>query len=160
MVSHSPIPYRQAPSATPYASSSQSTPPASQICPMPCGMGFVGHNKLTASDTNAHRESKITLITADLLIPGDGQPTEDAALVIRDKLIVYVGDKKDVPKKYLRGKFAEHHVPVLMPGLWDAHIHMVRWLLRQLPNARGSFRVCQMQHSCYNNCLSYIISEN
>jgi imidazolonepropionase-like amidohydrolase len=70
------------------------------------------------------KEPKITIINADLLIPGDGEPLKDTTLVISDKTIVYVGSPEGVPKKYLRsGRLTRHHVPVLMPGLWDAHIH-------------------------------------
>ena len=63
------------------------------------GMGL-RRPTVTATST----EPKITFITADLLIPGDGAPLKNAGLVIKDKLIAYVGPVGDVPKKYLRGK--------------------------------------------------------
>lgn len=79
----------------------------------------------TVADTdNPPKEPKVTIIYAELLIPGDGTPIEDAALVICDKSIVYVGKKTGLPKKYLRHGFTQHHVHTVMPGLWDAHIHM------------------------------------
>ncbi|KAK8056826.1 Amidohydrolase [Apiospora rasikravindrae] len=65
-----------------------------------------------------------TIVKTDLLIPGDGDPLEDAALVIEGKLIVWVGAAADLPGKYAE---AGHHrafsVPVVMPGLWDVHTH-------------------------------------
>ncbi|KAH8602495.1 hypothetical protein B0O99DRAFT_499689 [Bisporella sp. PMI_857] len=89
-------------------------------------MGLLGLTRKPAtSNISNSKEPNFTVITADLLIPGDGQPKVDAGLVISEKTIVYVGGKSDIPKKYLRGKLTKHHVPVLMPGLWDAHIHMM-----------------------------------
>ena len=120
MVSYSSIPFREPIPST--STTAQPTTMASQIAPSFCGMGM---NIRRSAITVASTEPKITFITADLLIPGDGLPVKDAGLIIQDKLIAYVGSVKDVPKKYLRGKFTQHHVPVLMPGLWDAHIHMI-----------------------------------
>ena len=119
-MSHSPIPFR--PSTLPTQATASSSTMASQTVPSFCGMGM-GLRRPTVTATST--EPKITFITADLLIPGDGAPLKDAGLVIKDKLIAYVGPVGDVPKKYLRGKSTQHHVPVLMPGLWDAHVHMM-----------------------------------
>ncbi|CAK41945.1 hypothetical protein CBS115989_8372 [Aspergillus niger] len=68
-------------------------------------------------------EAKVTIIYAGLLIPGDGEPLRNAALVISDKIIAFVGSEADIPKKYLRSTQSTHRVPVLMPGLWDCHMH-------------------------------------
>ncbi|OOF91405.1 hypothetical protein ASPCADRAFT_57515 [Aspergillus carbonarius ITEM 5010] len=68
-------------------------------------------------------QAKITTIYADLLIPGDGEPLRNVALVISDKIIAFVGPAADIPKKFLRATQSSHRVPVLMPGLWDCHMH-------------------------------------
>ena len=68
-------------------------------------------------------QAKITTIYADLLIPGDGEQLRTVALVISDKIIAFVGPAADIPKKFLRATQSSHRVPVLMPGLWDCHMH-------------------------------------
>lgn len=67
---------------------------------------------------------------AELLIPGRGEPIENATLIcgaadsadsdIRGK-IVYVGPQNNLPSKYKH--LNSKSVPVLMPGLWDCHVH-------------------------------------
>ncbi|RDW56515.1 hypothetical protein BP5796_13156 [Coleophoma crateriformis] len=97
-------------------------PSGMQVYPTPFGMGM-GIRPIAVPAPEA-REAKITIIYADVLIPGDGEPLADAALVISDKSIAYVGSPAAIPKRYLRSSRQTcHHVPVLMPGLWDAHIH-------------------------------------
>ncbi|PYH98580.1 hypothetical protein BO71DRAFT_395176 [Aspergillus ellipticus CBS 707.79] len=90
------------------------------VRPNPVSMNVHRRPLVVASSTN---ESKITIINADLLIPGDGEPLHNAALVISDKTIAFVGPQAEVPKRYFRSTHSSHHVPVLMPGLWDCHIH-------------------------------------
>jgi imidazolonepropionase-like amidohydrolase len=60
-------------------------------------------------------------IRADLLIPGRGDPFKNGVVIIEGKKIAYAGAEKSVPDKYKSINIA--HVPVLMPGLWDCHIH-------------------------------------
>ncbi|KAK8019519.1 amidohydrolase [Apiospora arundinis] len=77
--------------------------------------------------TNAAKKKAFyTIVKADLLIPGDGDLLEDAALVIEGKLIAWVGAAADLPGKYIDAA-PQHHrvfsVPVVMPGLWDVHTH-------------------------------------
>jgi imidazolonepropionase-like amidohydrolase len=61
-------------------------------------------------------------IKADLLIPGRGDPIKDGAVIIEGKKIAYAGSQKSVPNKYK--SVSMMYVPVLMPGLWDCHIHL------------------------------------
>ncbi|KAK8089631.1 hypothetical protein PG997_004592 [Apiospora hydei] len=72
------------------------------------------------ANAEAKKKAFYTVVKADLLIPGDGDPLEDAALVVEGKLIAWVGAAADLPGKYAE---AGHHrvfsVPVVMPGLWD-----------------------------------------
>ena len=62
-----------------------------------------------------------SLILAELLIPGRGDPIHDAALVFRDGKILWVGSAASLPPEH--GQLCSLHVPVLMPGLWDCHCH-------------------------------------
>lgn len=75
------------------------------------------------ADESAVKKTVYTIVTADLLIPGDGEPQHDAALVVQDKLIVWVGRKSDIPQKYTDRATKTYAVPYLMPGLWDCHAH-------------------------------------
>ncbi|PYH41108.1 amidohydrolase family protein [Aspergillus saccharolyticus JOP 1030-1] len=86
----------------------------------------------TAISMNVHRRSRaeapasqprITIVNTGLLIPGDGEVLNHAAVVISDRTIAFVGRQADIPKKYLRAPHTTHEVPVLMPGLWDCHMH-------------------------------------
>lgn len=79
---------------------------------------------------NATAASKLR-VDADLLIPGRGKPIENAVLVCstdnadngeESGKILYAGPKADLPSKY-SDLCASITVPVLMPGLWDCHVH-------------------------------------
>ncbi|KAI8964703.1 amidohydrolase [Daldinia sp. FL1419] len=74
-------------------------------------------------DNDSDREQVPTIIIASLLIPGDGQPIKDAALVIKNKLISWVGSQPDLPPRFTEVPHKSYSVPYLMPGLWDCHAH-------------------------------------
>lgn len=86
----------------------------------------------------ARKKVVYTIVKAGLLIPGDGDPLEDAALVVEGKLIVWVGAAVDLPGKYAE---AGHHrvfsAPVVMPGLWDVHAHFDGGGSEELPSYLG-----------------------
>ncbi|KAK1967371.1 amidohydrolase [Colletotrichum sublineola] len=65
----------------------------------------------------------VTVVVAQLLIPGRGDPVENAAVAVEDGKIVYVGKHDRLPGKYRSVRPV--HVPVVMPGLWDVHTHFV-----------------------------------
>ncbi|OHE95205.1 amidohydrolase [Colletotrichum orchidophilum] len=65
----------------------------------------------------------ITIIVADILIPGRGDPMENAAVVVEDGKIIHVGPRDSLPDKY--HSVTSVHVPVIMPGLWDVHVHFL-----------------------------------
>ncbi|KEF51119.1 uncharacterized protein A1O9_12842 [Exophiala aquamarina CBS 119918] len=67
--------------------------------------------------------SSTSLIIADLLIPGRGEPIKDAALVFNGGRILYVGGKDQMPEIYTL--LPATRLPVVMPGLWDCHVHML-----------------------------------
>ena len=60
-------------------------------------------------------------IRAGLLIPGRGEPIKNAAVIIHGGKIAWVGLRSALPNKYNTITFTE--VPVIMPGLWDCHVH-------------------------------------
>lgn len=60
-------------------------------------------------------------IKADLLIPGRGEPSRCAAVVVEESKIVWIGSQADIPSVYSDLEFTK--VPVLLPGLWDCHVH-------------------------------------
>src|SRR3972149_2708182 len=59
-------------------------------------------------------------IEADLLPPGSGEPVKNGAVVIDGSRIAFAGPAEDAPKT--PGAIV-HRVPVVMPGLWEAHGH-------------------------------------
>ena len=71
------------------------------------------------------KKPSYTIITCQLLIPGDGEPLQDGALVVEGKIIDWVGKRSDIPSKYRDHPHNEHHVPYMMPGLWDCHVHFM-----------------------------------
>ena len=67
-------------------------------------------------DPTTHR------IEAELLIPGLGEPLRDACLILEESRIVWVGPRSDAPPSHER--MPTWRVPVVMPGLWDCHVHL------------------------------------
>lgn len=65
----------------------------------------------------------LSLVHADLLIPGEGAPVRDAALVYNASsgAIVFSGPRGAQPA--LPARTPKVHVPVIMPGLFDTHTH-------------------------------------
>lgn len=68
-------------------------------------------------------------IDTDLLIPGRGDPIRHATLVYTTDdgeargQILYAGPLSAVPDAYVSVPCIAH-VPVLMPGMWDCHVHL------------------------------------
>lgn len=81
-----------------------------------------GHEESSAAANLVKKKSYI-IIKTDLLIPGDGEPFNDAALVIENKLIAWVGPQDIIPAKYSSAPHRAYAVSCLMPGLWDCHVH-------------------------------------
>jgi imidazolonepropionase-like amidohydrolase len=61
-----------------------------------------------------------TRIDADLLIPGRGDPIRNGTVIAEGPKITYSGPTSEVPDGAAE---AMAHVSVVMPGLWDCHIH-------------------------------------
>ncbi|UNI18034.1 hypothetical protein JDV02_004331 [Purpureocillium takamizusanense] len=83
------------------------------------------NDALDAEDVAMKKRPRTTIITSNLLIAGDGEPLPNGAVVIEDKIIVWVGDEAEIPQKYMQGPQKSHHVPYMMPGLWDVHVHFL-----------------------------------
>jgi imidazolonepropionase-like amidohydrolase len=64
-----------------------------------------------------------TRITADVLIPGRGEPIEWGTVVLDDGVIAYAGPTAKAPAAVDGDQV--HEVPAVMPGLWDCHAHLV-----------------------------------
>ncbi|KAJ6784193.1 hypothetical protein PWT90_04767 [Aphanocladium album] len=78
-------------------------------------------DKLSASSAKKF----YTIITSDLLIPGDGEPVPNGAIVIESNTIVWVGTGDSIPSEYSQARHRSQHVPYMMPGLWDVHMHFM-----------------------------------
>lgn len=65
----------------------------------------------------------VSVIFTSLLIPGRGEPITNGAVAINSETIEWVGPAGDLPAAYLGA--ARTSVPVLMPGLWDCHVHYI-----------------------------------
>lgn len=68
-------------------------------------------------------KSSLKVIKADLLIPGRGEPIQHGAVVYEDKRILYVGKQETLPQEH--GDAEVFRVPVVMPGMWDCHVHFL-----------------------------------
>lgn len=64
----------------------------------------------------------ITRIDADLLVPGRGDPVRDSTVILEGRRISWVGPTADAPTT--GEDVVRHRVPVVMPGMWDCHVHL------------------------------------
>lgn len=81
------------------------------------------------AETSQSSSGKLRVDT-DLLIPGRGDPIKNGTLICgteeasnseeRGK-ILFAGSKSDLPSEYT--SLSAIKVPILMPGLWDCHVH-------------------------------------
>jgi imidazolonepropionase-like amidohydrolase len=62
-------------------------------------------------------------ITAKLLVPGRGEPIHNGTVIISGTTIAYVGSLTSLPSEYVSVPITR--VPVIMPGLWDCHVHYI-----------------------------------
>src|SRR3989475_1567979 len=66
--------------------------------------------------------SPMLRIEADILIPGRGDPIHNAALIVDGPTIAYAGP---IEGAHSAAGAAVVNVPVLMPGMWDVHGHLM-----------------------------------
>ncbi|KAK1061271.1 hypothetical protein LTR74_011155 [Friedmanniomyces endolithicus] len=62
-------------------------------------------------------------VEADLLIPGKGDPIKDGCIVVEGNKIKEMGTSTQLAKTY--SHLPKYHVKVLMPGMWDCHVHFI-----------------------------------
>ncbi|MGH8950936.1 MAG: amidohydrolase family protein, partial [Acidimicrobiia bacterium] len=60
-------------------------------------------------------------ISADLLIPGKGEPIEHGVVILDGDVISFAGKESQAPST---PDTPVVDVPVVMPGLWDCHAHL------------------------------------
>ena len=66
--------------------------------------------------------AKYQRIKSDLIIPGRGTPIKNGIVIIKNDIIDYVGTAENQPKNI--PKFEKDiFIPIIMPGLWDCHVH-------------------------------------
>jgi imidazolonepropionase-like amidohydrolase len=76
-----------------------------------------------SNDGDDKEEDDTFVIYTNLLIPGKGEPTKNRSVAIRSGKIIDIGSSIAFPPKYPKARSA--YVPVLMPGLWDCHVHLM-----------------------------------
>eukprot|EP01083_Nonionella_stella_P211122 763690_1 len=65
-------------------------------------------------------------ISADLIIPGTGSPIRKGIIIIKDNIISYVGSATSAPNIDCDPQLIKCiKVPIIMPGLWDCHVHFL-----------------------------------
>jgi imidazolonepropionase-like amidohydrolase len=74
------------------------------------------------TDGTGVRAGDMTRITADLLIPGRGDPVRDGVVVLDGALISYAGPAAQAPDT---PGAAECRAVTVLPGLWDCHGHFL-----------------------------------
>ena len=63
-------------------------------------------------------------IYASVIIPGIGDVISNGVVIIKDSVICYVGCKDiDVKLSENDVELNPIKIPVIMPGLWDCHVH-------------------------------------
>ncbi|KAK2597355.1 hypothetical protein QQS21_006052 [Conoideocrella luteorostrata] len=127
IVEHRPVQQEIVHDGTDSREPSVAGPPfPSRLCSLSMGMTITPQVGQTHSENICISKKFIyTIVKADLLIPGDGEPMAHAALVAEEKLIVWVGTQDNLPVRYIEKARRIHTVPYLMPGLWDCHAHLM-----------------------------------
>jgi len=84
-----------------------------------------GGSALTPSTKMPFRSSirNSFCVTADLLIPGKGDPFENGCIVVEGDQIIKVAKADEIAKEY--SHLPKYHVKTLMPGMWDCHVHLI-----------------------------------
>lgn len=62
-------------------------------------------------------------VSADLLIPGKGDPIRNGSIVVEGSKITKVATTAELAREF--SHLPKYHVKVLMPGMWDCHVHLM-----------------------------------
>ncbi|XWX00864.1 hypothetical protein V2A60_008887 [Cordyceps javanica] len=98
-------------------------------------LNAVGGSTSTQSDSDGDKTAFV--IAARLLIPGRGEPLTDAAIAVKSGVIEWVGAENELPLAY--HNVSRTRVPVLLPGLWDCHVHFFG--ISSLNNMESAFGI-------------------
>ena len=79
-------------------------------------------SSLVPADDSGDSDNPHFRVDTKYLIPGRGEPIHDATLIWSADKISYAGPSCDLPSRYQHLE-PEADVAVLMPGLWDCHVH-------------------------------------
>ncbi|KAK5998411.1 hypothetical protein PT974_00790 [Cladobotryum mycophilum] len=82
-------------------------------------------------------DEPVTIIWAQLLIPGRGQPINNGIVALKGDKIDWVGSFLNRPSKY--SHITPTYVNVLMPGLWDCHTHFFGMEIEQFVGGGTTF---------------------
>ncbi|EGX88798.1 amidohydrolase [Cordyceps militaris CM01] len=77
------------------------------------------------------------VVSAALLIPGRGEPLLHGSIAVQSGVIAWVGPTGDLPATYRQSPHTR--VPVLLPGLWDCHVHFFG--ISSLNNLEAAFGI-------------------
>ena len=68
-------------------------------------------------------ETEKYCVLADLLIPGKGDPIEHGCIIVEGSKITFAGKADEMESQ--DANFPKTRVKVLMPGMWDCHVHLM-----------------------------------
>ncbi|KAK5045935.1 hypothetical protein LTR84_008721 [Exophiala bonariae] len=80
---------------------------------------------MSNTQESSSRDTTRSAVKTPLLIPGRGDPVKDAILVYSLGKIDYAGPLAKLPKSLNVPRERTVEVPVLLPGLWDCHVHFI-----------------------------------
>ncbi|KAK3678077.1 hypothetical protein LTR78_002172 [Recurvomyces mirabilis] len=63
------------------------------------------------------------IVESELLIPGKGDPITNGSIVVEGNKITKVGHSSSIATEY--SHLPKYNVKVLMPGMWDCHVHFI-----------------------------------
>jgi len=63
------------------------------------------------------------IVEAELLIPGKGDPIKNGSIVVDGNKITKVGNSSSIIVEF--SHLPKYNVKVLMPGMWDCHVHFI-----------------------------------
>lgn len=96
----------------------------------------------SSGDGKPAEAGKGFMIKTCLLIPGRGDPIRNATVVIEHGKIEHVGPSAELPAMYTT--YPMFTVPVLMPGMWDCHLHYMGMVILNIDSFVTTPQVCHL----------------
>ena len=72
---------------------------------------------------NSEPKKESFIVESDLLVPGRGDPIRNGSIVVEGSKIKKVGTTDDLAQEF--SHLPKYKVKILMPGMWDCHIHFI-----------------------------------